>query len=382
MDGDTDLAAAIDAAGVAGAVAMIGTSKGETYGRAFGKRSLDGDPLQVDDLFQLASMTKAIASVAALQLVEQGRLSLDGPLENLLPDLANLQVIDGFDADGNVVLRLAKRAITLRHLLTHTSGFGYEFMNVDMVRARGPSGSPAPGTKASYISPLLFDPGERWEYGISTDWVGFAVEAASGQRLDTYLQENVTGPLGMVDTHFNPSTAQRARAASLYARTPDGLAPLEIDFGGGPEPEALSGGGGLSSTAPDYMRFLRMLLNGGELDGTRILGPAMVAALADNHVGDFRAGRMESIAPMLSGDFDMFPDMDTKWSLAFMINPEKGPNGRSAGSLCWAGIANCYYWLDPKADVAGILLTQLLPFADPGVLDAVGALERMAYPSE
>lgn len=382
MERDAELGAAIDAAGVAGAVAMVGTKDGATYARAFGCRSLDGEAMREDDLFQVASMTKALVSVAALQLVERGTLTLDGPLDTLLPELANPQVIDGFDEDGNVILRPAKRAITLRHLLTHTSGFGYEFMSADMVRARGPAGSPAPGTKAALISPLLFDPGDKWEYGISTDWAGLAVEAASGMRLDAYLDENLTGPLGMVDTHFNPSAAQRARAASLYVRTPDGLAPMPIEIGGGPDVEVLSGGGGLYSTAPDYMRFLRMLLNGGELEGARILSNATVAQLADNHVGHLRAGRMESVIPTLAGEFDMFPHMDTKWSLGFLINPEEGPHGRSAGSLCWAGIANCYYWLDPTADVAGILLTQLLPFGDAGVLDALGALERMAYRGE
>lgn len=382
MESDTELKAAIDAAGVAGAVAMVGNNKGVTYSHAFGSRSLGGDPMQVDDLFQIASMTKAIVSVAALQLVERGQLALDAPLDDLLPDLANPQVIEGFDEDGNVLLRPAKRAITLRHLLTHTSGFGYEFMSADMIRARGPAGSPAPGTKAALISPLLFDPGEKCEYGISTDWAGLAVEAASGQRLDAYLHDHLTGPLGMGDTHFNPSAEQRARSASLYVRTPDGLAPMPVEFGGGPDVEVLSGGGGLYSTAPDYMRFLRMLLNGGELEGARILSDATVAQLADNHVGHLRAGRMESVVPALAGEFDMFPHMDTKWSLGFLINPEAGPHGRPAGSLCWAGIANCYYWLDPTTDVAGILLTQVLPFGDSGVLDALGALERMAYRGE
>lgn len=382
MERDNQLSAAVAAAGVAGAVAMAGNSGGVQYARAFGHRSLDGAAMEVDDLFQIASMTKAIVSVAALQLVERGQLSLDAPLDALLPDLANPQVIDGFDDDSSVRLRPAKRAITLRHLLTHTSGFGYEFMSADMVRARGPAGSPAPGTKAALISPLLFDPGEKWEYGISTDWAGLAVEAASGQRLDAYLTEHVTGPLGMADTHFNPSPAQRARAAALYVRSPGGLSPMPIEIGGGPDVEVLSGGGGLYSTAPDYMRFLRMLLNKGELDGTRVLSAETVDRLTENHVGDLRAGRMESVVPTLAGEFDMFPHMDTKWSLGFLINPETGPHGRAAGALCWAGIANCYYWLDPVSDVAGVLMTQLLPFGDAGVMDALGTLERMAYRGE
>lgn len=382
MERDAELSAAIDAAGVAGAVAMVGDKDGIRYANAFGTKRLEGDAMQVDDLFQIASMTKAIVSVAALQLVEQGRLSLDAPLDDVLPDLANPQVIDGFDEDGNARLRPAKRAITLRHLLTHTSGFGYEFMSADLVRARGPSGSPPPGSKAALIAPLLFDPGEKWEYGVSTDWAGLAVEAISGQRLDAYLTDHVTGPLGMADTQFNPTVAQRDRAAALYVRTPNGLAPLPIEIGGGPNVEVLSGGGGLYSTAPDYMRFMRMFLNGGELDGARILSAATVSEMANNHVGSVRAGRMGTANPTLAGEFDMFPHMDTKWSLGFLINPETGPHGRSAGSLCWAGIANCYYWIDPAADVAGVLMTQLLPFGDSGVLDALGALERMAYRQE
>lgn len=382
MESDAELGSAIAAAGVAGAVAMVGNTDGVRYSRAFGQRSLGGAAMEVDDLFQIASMTKAIVSVAALQLVERGQLALDAPLDGVLPELANPQVIDGFEDDGAVRLRPAKRAITLRHLLTHTSGFGYEFMSADMVRARGPAGSPAPGTKAALISPLLFDPGAKWEYGISTDWAGLAVEAASGQRLDAYLADHVTGPLGMADTQFNPTSARRARAASLYVRTPEGLAPMPIEIGGGPDVEVLSGGGGLYSTAPDYMRFLRMVLNGGVLEGTRILSAGTVTHLTQNHVGDLRAGRMESVVPALAGTFDMFPQMDTKWSLGFLINPEAGPHGRAPQSLCWAGIANCYYWLDPASDMAGILMTQLLPFGDPGVLDALGALERMAYRGE
>jgi CubicO group peptidase (beta-lactamase class C family) len=379
MESDAGLKSAIDAAAISGAVAMLGGSEGIRYARAFGERSLGGEAMREDDLFQIASMTKAIVSAAALQLVEQGKLALDAPLDALLPDLANPQVIEGFDEDGSVRLRPAKRAITLRHLLTHTSGFGYEFMSADMVRARGPAGSPPPGSKAALLSPLLFDPGEKWEYGISTDWAGLAVEAASGQRLDAYIAEHIAAPLGMVDTHFNPDAASRARAAALYIRNQGALAPMPIEIGGGANVEVLSGGGGLYSTAPDYMRFLRMLLRGGELDGARILTAETVALMGENHVDDLRAGRMESVVPALAGEFDMFPDQDTRWSLAFLINPQVGPHGRAAGALSWAGIANCYYWLDPANDVAGVLMTQLLPFGDPGVLGALGALERMAY---
>jgi CubicO group peptidase (beta-lactamase class C family) len=291
-------------------------------------------------------------------------------------------VITGFADDGTVQTRPAARPITLKHLLTHTSGFGYDFMSANMLRARGPEGPPPFGAKAGLHTPLLFDPGEEWNYGISTDWAGLAVEAASGQRLDDYFAEHITGPLGMVDTCFAPSDAQRSRLATLYAQTPEGLGPMPMEIGGGAAAEFLAGGAGLCSTAPDYLRFCQMILRGGEFDGARILSAAMVDQLKANQIGGLRAGRMDTVMPAFAPVYDAFPDMQTSWSLAFLINPERGPDGRSAGSLAWAGIANCYYWIDPAADVAGILMTQLLPFADASVLSAYGALERSVYGME
>jgi methyl acetate hydrolase len=325
-------------------------------------------------------MTKAIVSVAAMQLVERGSLSLDASLGTLLPELADPQVITGFDAAGAVQLRPAKGPITLRHLLTHTSGFGYEFMNQTMLDARGPTGSPPPGTKAALISPLLFDPGERWEYGISTDWVGLAVEAASGQRLDAYLSDHVFGPLGMTDTSFFPNAEQSTRRAALCLRDGSGgSTPFPVEIGGGPDVEVLSAGGGLYSTGPDYMRFLRMILNGGTLDGATVLKPETVAEMSRNQIGSIRAGSMDSINLMFALPNDPFPNQHSGWGLGFLINPEKGPNGRAADSLAWAGIANTYYWIDPASDVAGLILMQYLPFGDPAALNLYGAFEQAVY---
>ncbi len=380
MPHDPNLAAAFAAADVAGGVAITGNSAGTTMVHAFGQRDLaSGAAMPEDALFQIASMTKAITSVAALQLVEQGRLSLEAPIGDILPDLADLQVITGFDADGKVQTRPARSPITLKHLLTHTSGLGYDFMSAEMMRARGPEGPPAFGTKAGLITPLLFDPGERWEYGVSSDWAGLAVEAASGQRLDAYVHDHITGPLAMTDTSFFPDAAARSRVASLYTRSPDGLAPMPIEIGGGETAEFISGGGGLYSTAAEYLRFCRMILGNGTLDGARILSPESVALTRANQTGNIRAGKSGSVMPQLSPPHDVFPGMETRYSLAYLINPETGPDGRAAGSMCWAGIANCYYWIDPASDVAGILLTQLLPFADPKVLAAFSALERSVY---
>jgi methyl acetate hydrolase len=374
------LKAALANAGVAGGVAITGNAAGTTMIHAFGQRDLaSGAAMAEDTLFQIASMTKAVVSVAALQLVEQGKLSLDAPIGDLLPDLANPQVITGFGDDGAVQTRPATTPITLKHLLTHTSGLGYDFMSADMIRARGPEGPPPFGAKAGLITPLLFDPGERWEYGISTDWAGQAVEAASGQRLDAYVAEHITGPLGMADTSFFPDEASRARAASLYMRSPEGLASMPMEIGGGEAAEFVSGGGGLYSTAPDYLRFCRMVLNNGTLDGARILSPESMALLTTNQIGEIRAGKCETTMPMMSPAHDVMPGVHTGYTLAFITNPVTGPDGRAPGSLAWAGLANCYYWIDPASDATGILLTQLLPFADTNVLAAFSALERSVY---
>ena len=372
---------AIASGQIPGAVAITGNAAGVISTSVSGVRDpQSGVAMTADTCFQLASMTKAITSVAAMQLVERGKLSLDAPLADLLPDLANPQVITGFDADGAVQLRPAKSPITLRHLLTHTSGLGYEFMNQTMLDARGPAGSPPRGSKAALISPLLFDPGERWEYGISTEWVGLAVEAASGVPLDQYLNTNIFDQLGLVDTCFALNGDQSLRRAALHLRAEDGkLMPFPVEIAGGPDVEVWSGGGGLYGTAPDYMRFLRMLMNKGTLDGTQILKPETVADMMRNQIGDLRAGAMDTINPQFALANDPFPDQHSGWGLGFLINPEQGPNGRAAGSCAWAGIANTYYWIDPAKDLAGVLMMQHLPFGDPAALALYGAFERAAY---
>ena len=370
--------AALAAHGIAGAVAMTG-NRADTIATHVVGHNGAGIPLAADSIFQLASMTKAIVSVAAMQLVDTGKLGLDAPIGDLLPDLADTRVITGFAVDGSVETRPAIRPMTLRHLLTHTSGLGYDFVHADMARARGPAGPPPPGTMAALRTPLLFDPGDGWAYGIGTDWVGLAVEAASGQRLDAYVAEHITGPLGMVDTVFGIGNGDPARHVANMARGADGaLVPYPINIGGGAG-EFLSGGGGMIGTAGDYLRFVRMLLNGGSLDGVTILAPETVAEMARNQIGRLRAGAMETTMPSLSARVEWFPEMIAGWGLGFLINPEPGPDGRAANSLAWAGICNTFYWIDPASDVAAVLLMQFLPFADPGALAALSAFERDVY---
>jgi CubicO group peptidase (beta-lactamase class C family) len=289
-------------------------------------------------------------------------------------------VLEGFDASGSPRLRPARRPITLRHLLTHTAGFSYNIWNADMARHMQATGLPAPrsGLLASLGAPLVFDPGERWEYGISTDWVGRAVEAAAGGRLEAILEAMVFAPLGMRDTGFVPGPSQRARRARVHQRAPDGtLSP--IDFALPEAPEFFGGGGGLLSTGPDYLRFLRTLLNGGALDGVRLLRPETVAEMGRNQIGALEWRPLRTTAPAVSNDFDPFPGMPCKWGLGFLLNEQDVPGRRAAGSLAWAGLGNTWFWLDPRRGVAGVLLTQILPFADPAVLDLLGRFETAVY---
>lgn len=370
------LQAAVASGRIAGAVAAVADRDGVTYTREAGVRQA-GEPAAMtqDTIFWLASMTKAIVSVAALREVEAGRLSLDGDLSGFLPEFADLKVLEGFGEDGAPRLRPARRAPTLRDLLTHTSGFGYAFLSEDLTRWHAATGAADPngGTRAAHVLPLLHDPGEAWSYGIGIDWAGLAVEAASGQRLDAYLAEHILGPLGMTDTGFAP--VDPTRRATAHLRVEGTLFPAPTPPGG-TEAEVLSGGGGLHGTAPDYLRFLRMLLNGGALDGARILKAETVRALSEVQTGALRAGAFKTANGVLTTDFDLYPDMQTGHGLATVVTPEATKEGRRPGALNWAGIFNTYFWADPETGKAGVLLTQLMPFGDPDVLALLRALER------
>ena len=378
---DAALKAAIDAGTVPGVVAMATTANGPIYEGAFGVRRLgDAPAMTLDTVFRIASMTKAITCVAAMQLVEQGKLSLDDPVPPIDPGLSSPQVLDGFDAAGRPILRPAKRPITLKHLMTHTAGFCYGQWNADLSRCIAALDMPlmATGKLAAMRMPLMFDPGERWEYGINIDWIGRLVEEASGQKLDAYFAEHITGPLGMTDTGFAVTAEQRARQVSVHQRAPDGSLtpqPFEPPM----EREFLAGGGGLYSTAGDYLAFLQMLLRGGTLNGRQIIKPETVALMGENHIGDLPAGVLKTNNPPLTNDVDFFPGQPVRWGLGYMLTLDPGPNGRNAGSVTWAGIFNTYYWLDPKRQLAGVIMTQILPFADHDAVALYGAFERGVY---
>ncbi len=374
---DRVLRRAVEGREVPGVVALAASDKGAIYDGAFGLRDLGaGGAMTLDTVFRIASMTKAITSVAAMQLVEQGKLSLDGPVPAVDPALSSPQVLEGFDGAGQPRLRPAKRPITLRHLLTHTAGFTYDWSNPNISRYVQVTGMPltSSGKGAALCQPLAFDPGEKWEYGINIDWVGRIVETVSGQTIEAYLREHVCGPLGMTDTGFAPTPEQRTRLAPVHQRQADGaLVPTTFDLPVDPE---FHGGGG---TGRDYLIFLRMLLHDGSLNGARILQPETVALINQNQVGDLQAGRLPSIVPERAHDFELFPGMKVRWGLAYMLNLEPGPDGRSADSGSWAGIFNSYYWLDPARQVAGVILVQFLPFADPAMLRLYRQFERGVY---
>jgi methyl acetate hydrolase len=378
---DRLLEQSVEAGEVAGVVAVAADDHGVIYEGAFGKRAIDGDaPMTLDTVVWIASMTKAITSVAAMQLVESGQISLDEPLGERIAELKGVQVLEGFDAEGKPRLRAPRRPITLRHLLTHTAGFSYHIWSAEMTRYHEHTGIPlvTDCKSATLLTPLLFDPGERWEYGINIDWAGQTVERLTGLRLEEYFKEHIFGPLGMVDSGFVIGSEQRKRLSAMHARLDDGSL-ARIDFEIPQEPEFYMGGGGLYSTGPDYLRFLRALLGGGELNGARILRAETIAEINRNQIGDLQVRELKTVTPGASNDAEFFPGMPKKWGLAYMINAEDAEVGRTAGSLAWAGLANTYYWLEPKQRVAGVMLTQVLPFADAAVLRLLDGFERDIY---
>jgi len=370
-----------DAREIPGVVAIAANSKEVIYQGAFGKRDLSkDDAMTPDSVFWIASMTKAITTAAAMQLVEQGKLSLDAPIGQVLPDLAAPQVLEGFDADGEPRLRPARKPITLRHLMTHTAGFCYNMWNGDMVRYLEKTGLPAVTTckNEALKTPLVSDPGTRWEYGINIDFVGKAVEAVTGQRLDAYLRDHLFTPLGMTDTGFKIGDAQRQRLVGMHGRQPDGsLAPIPFELE--QDPEFHMGGGGLYGTAGDYIKFTQMILNKGRGNGNQVLKPETVATMGQNHIGELTMTKMTSSVAFATNDVDLYPDMVKKWGLSFLITTAQTAEGRSPGSLAWAGLANTYYWIDPVRDVTGVILMQVLPFADGQCLEAFAGFERGVY---
>jgi CubicO group peptidase (beta-lactamase class C family) len=377
---DETLERATQAGSVPGVVAAAATDRGVVYHGAFGRRSLDdATPMTLDTVFRIASMTKAVTSVAAMQLVERGKIGLDDPLGRIVPALAAPQVFEGFDAGGEPRLRPARKAVTLRHLLTHTSGYAYEIWHAELARYLEHAAIPSATTAqfAALGAPLIFEPGERWFYGINTDFAGQVVEAVDGRTLDVYLEEEIFAPLGMRDTSFRVKPDQQSRLVTVHARDGGGaLATTPFEWAQG---DFAPGGHGLYSTASDYLQFLQLILNRGTFAGATLLQSATVDEMAKNQIGDLRIPVLKTAMPPFSNDVDLGPDL--KWGLGFLINETAQPTGRAAGTLSWAGVFNSYFWIDPANRVTGVILTQILPFFDGPALQLYAGFERALYDS-
>lgn len=329
-----------------------------------------GRPAGPDTVLRIFSMTKAVASVAALILAERGRLDLDAPVARYLPDFGRLQVLDGWDED-RPRLRAPASPATVRQLATHTAGFAYTHWNADMKRYRAWSGLPAmaSGVRAALYYPLAFDPGTDWAYGIGLDWLGLVIEAADGRPIDRFCAEEIFAPLGMTSTAFTLTEALRARLAQAWRRDGEGLIPLDI--APPPAPEFWGMGDALYSTPADFLRFLHIFL-----DEASILSQASVAAALANQIGPLRLPVMRSTTGRVSADVDLAPGVPKSHSLIGQRLEADAPDGRRAGTSAWAGILNTHWWVDPASGVAGVLATQLLPFMDPGLARTYDAFVR------
>lgn len=371
------------AARVPGVVAMVTDAKETVYEGARGVRSLaTNEPMTTDTVFAIFSTTKAIGGTAVMQCVEEGLLDLDAPAKSYVPAIGELKVLEGFDADGKPRLRAPKSDITTRQLMLHTAGFGYDFFNASYLRMATEHGQPSVVTcsHASLRTPLLFDPGEKWEYGTNIDWAGQVVEAIRGKRLSAVLKERVFAPLGITDMAFVRTADMKARTAAIHARGADGSL-TALDFALPDEPEVDMAGHGIYASIGEYMKFIRMWLNDGAGPHGRVLKKETVEQAVRNGLQPHqKVVVLPGIIPSLSNDAEFFPGLPKSWSYTFMVNDEEAPTGRPAGSIGWAGLANLFYWIDRKNGFGGFWATQILPFGDPvsfgGYMDFEAALYR------
>lgn len=376
---DEVLARAVANGDVPFAVGMVADAHGERYSGAAGDATPGRAASAEDAVFRIFSMSKAVGAVAAMILIDRGKLQMDAPVVDILPEFAGIQVLDRFE-DGRPVMREPRVNATVRHLATHTSGLEYEFWNPDVPRYMEATGHPTvlAGTRQSMFYPMTSDPGTRWGYGVGVDWLGLAVEAVDGRRIDAFCREEIFAPLGMTRTAFELDASLEADLCQLAARGEDGGF-AKMDLAPPSRPEVYGMGHCLYSTGPDYLRFLRMVLRKGELDGRRILSEAAVAEMTADQMQGLTFRKMVSVAPPITADFDPFPGTRVTHGFAFLRNEEAIPGRRGAGSLTWAGVCNTHYWLDPGAGIAALLLTQSLPFVEERFMATYRAFEEAVY---
>ena len=357
-DLDTVLKSAVHPKGVPCVVAMTASRDKVLYKGASGDCSLES-------VFRIYSMTKPVTSVAAMQLVERGKLELDAPVERYLPELAALKILTGFDASNQPILRPATRQPTVRQLLSHTAGYGYGIWDEILVRYTNSGGF--------MTAPLLFEPGTKWQYGTNTDVVGRIVERVSGQNLEDYFQQHIFKPLGMMDTTYRPGPVLQPRIVKRATRQPDGAykedqVPLPVQI-------TPQGGGGLFSTAADYVRFMQMFLRGGE----GVLQRKTIERMRQNQIGALTVRKMMSTNPAISRDFGFHIEAGDTFGLGFQINPLPYKNGRAANSMAWAGLWNTFFWIDPKSNLCAVILMQSSPFFDAPAIQTLQAFEEAVY---
>jgi methyl acetate hydrolase len=375
---DTVLSLALDRQDVPFVVGMVANAAGLTYSGAFGDAA-PGLKASESTVFRIFSMTKAVGSTAAMILIDRGKLNPDTAVEDILPEFSGIKVLEGFDGD-KPVLRAPKVKATVRHLATHTSGLEYEFWNAQMADYLAKTGHPSflSGLKSALFYPMMTDPGTRWGYGPNTDWLGLVVEKIDGRRIDKFCHEEIFGPLGMSDTAFEVSDAMAKRLAAVKIRGEDGtFGPFEL--APPPNPEVYGMGYALYSTAPDYVRFLRMFLNRGTLNGSRVLSDKGVDWMLADRMNGLTFEKMVTVAPAITADCDPFAGTPRTHSFGFFRNDVDIPGRRSAGSQSWGGVANTHFWLDPRKDIAAVIMTQSLPFVEPRFMQLYADFETAVY---
>ena len=383
---DRELNNAISDGIAPGAVAIVVNKNQTLYEKSFGFQSLrTQSPMAIDSIFNIASMTKPIAALGCMLAVEQGLLRLDQNAGDLIPWLDEAQVLEGFTSSGKPLLRKARTRITLRKLLTHTSGFVYDIWNSNQNRYLqfAGTGTVSNGAIESLKQPLAFEPGEKWGYGPGIDWATRLLEVVTGQPLGKYLESEIFKPLGMSDTSFEPIRVNErkfGRRAALHRATSNGYKTMKdgtLDRASSRRFDG--GGGGLYSTAADYGKFMKTLLNEGKFEEKHILSSETVKLMSENQLGELRVPPMLSTDYFLSADTDFLPGIEKSWGLSFLINEENNPGGRDKGSLSWAGLCNTYFWIDSTNEIAAALLCQVLPFAHPPVIELLSRFEKAIY---
>jgi methyl acetate hydrolase len=379
---DAVLEQAVASGAVPNVVAIAADRDGIIYEGAVGPRvSGQQEDVSADTHYRIMSMTKMVATVAALQLVEQGKLDLDAPVEQYCPEFAKVQVLERLDGDKPVLRAPASKA-TVKNLITHTSGLGYWFWNADITAWESATGTPnvLSGSKVVFTAPMVTDPGTKFVYGINTDWLGQVIEAAGAKKLDEAIKTGVTDPLGMNETVFAMSDEQRARSVPVHLQGPDGAwAPSEIDLK--PAPDYWAGGHGLHSTPRDYLKFQRALLgNGTSPDGVTILKPETVQEAFSNQIGELDfPSTIETADPASSHTLSLGPGY--KWGYGLLLNTADVPGRRRAWSGAWAGLLNTHFWVDRTTGITGAIYAQFLPFVTPEALKLYADFETQLYAS-